>query len=169
MLKIISNTPYFVWPMLLLMLWGGWKATKTSVVSWKPLIIFPFILLGWSIFSILSRYGVFYLPFWTISLAIGIGLGWLTLRKTPLRFDKQRKLIEIGGSWKPMLLSLSIFGLRYFLGATYGMHPELSGNMNLLILENLATLISGMLLGRLVAYWQRSKIATHTDLCTQAS
>lgn len=166
MIKIIYGTPILVWPMLLLLLWGGWKATKTTVVSWRPLYIFPIILLAWSLFSMLSRYGAVYLIFWATSLSIGAGIGWLTLRKIPLRFDKQRKLIEIGGSWKPMLLSLSIFSLRYSLGAIYGMYPELSGSLNLLILENLATLISGMLLGRLIAYWQRSKIAPHTDLIT---
>lgn len=154
MIQIITHTPIYVWPLLAYLIWGGLKSRKTYSVSWKALLIMPLIMLIWSIYANIS-YGNIYL--WAICISIGIFLGSLTVRKLNLKFD--RNLIEIAGNWTPLILSMSIFSLRYFLGATYGMHPELKGTTNLLILENIATIISGMFTGRVIGYWRRFKQA----------
>jgi uncharacterized protein with PQ loop repeat len=146
MMQVISHTPFYVWPLFAYLLWGGWKSTKTYSISWKSLLIMPAIMFLWSIYAIITRYGS------------------LTVRGLQLKFDKKRNLIEIAGNWTPMILSMSIFSLRYFLGAAYGLYPDLAGNTALLILENVATAVSGMFTGRLVGYWQRSKASHHVDL-----
>ena len=56
--------------------------------------------------------------FWMMSFAMGLGLGPLTLRNLRSVFDKKSKQIELSGSWVPLILSVSIFSLRYFLGVT---------------------------------------------------
>ena len=162
--QIISNTPVYVWPLLAYLLWGGWKSRKTYVISWKPLLVMPAIMFIWSIYAVMTRYGNVSICLWAVSITIGIWFGSLTVRGLKLRFDKQQNLIEVAGSWSPMILSLSIFTLRYFLGVAYGLHPDLKGNTALLILENIATIVSGMFTGRLVGYWQRSKISPHINL-----
>jgi len=128
----------------------------------------PAIMFVWSIYAIVTRHGGLSICLWAVSITMGIWLGSLTVRGLRLRFDKQRSLIEVAGNWTPMILSMSIFSLRYFLGATYGLHPDLAGNSALLVLENIATVVSGMFTGRLVGYWQRSKVSPHVDL-SQAS
>ncbi len=168
-MEIISNTPIFVWPLLAYLFWGGWKARKTYIVPWIPLLIMPVVMCIWSIYSILARYGVLSIGYWMVSITLGIYLGSLTVRKLGLKFDKKRKLIEISGNWTPLILSMSIFSLRYFLGAIYGLHPELARVPALLIVENIATIVSGMFMGRLVGYWQRYKTAPHFDLSDKPS
>lgn len=101
---------------------------------------------------------------WAISISIGLWLGSLTVRKIRLNFDKEKSLIQIDENWTPMILSMSIFGLRYFLGATYECYPELKGDASSLILENIATVVSAMFSGRLIGFWHRSKVAPHEDL-----
>ena len=165
MMQMISHSPFYVWPLFCLLLWGGWQSRKIYVISWKSLFIMPVIMFIWSIYATIARYGNISICWWAISIAIGIWLGSLTVRKLQLRFDKQSSLIEVAGSWIPMILSLSIFCLRYFLGVAYGLHLDLVKNPALLfILDNVATIISGMFMGRLVGYWQQSKTAPHIAL-----
>jgi hypothetical protein len=162
MFKIISNTPIYVWLLLVYLLWGGWKSHKDYLVSWKSLLVMPVIMFFWSMYSAMVRHGNIFI--WAISLIIGIWLGTLTVRNLKLRFDKQRNLIAIAGNWTPMILSMTIFSLRYFLGTMYGLHPHLTGSQLMLVVECIATIISGMFTGRLVGYYQKSKLAPHNDL-----
>ena len=111
-----------------------------------------------------SPHGGAALSLWTVSITIGIWLGSLTVRTLELRFDKQKNLIEIAGGWTPLILSVTIFSLRYFLGATYELYPDLEKTPALLAIENAATVVSGMFTGRLLGFWQRSKTAPHSDL-----
>ena len=124
MIEIISGTPTYVWILLGYLLVGGWKSRKTHVISWKLLLFMPAIMFAWSIYAT-ALHGGAALCLWAISITIGVWLGSLTVRSIDLRFDKQKKLIEIAGGWTPLILSVTIFSLRYFLGATYGLYPDL--------------------------------------------
>ena len=157
LLEILVHTPFYVWPLLALLVWGGVKSRKTHTVSWKAISVMPAVMFMWSFYTVATRYAPVFLFLWAFSLGVGIWLGILTTRKLALQFDRQKKTIEIPGNWTPLILSLSIFFLRYLLGAFYGLHPECQGNLFLMALENLATVISGILLGRLVGFWHRSK------------
>ncbi len=163
-MQVVVHAPVYVWFLLLYLLWSGWKSRKTRIVSWKLLLIIPAFMFIWSIYAMITRYDSLSICFWAVSIAMGFWLGSLTVRRLKLRFDKQRHLIEIPGSWIPMMLSVSIFSLRYVLGAIYGLHPELSGNSALLVLENIATIVSGMFTGRLIGYWRRSIDSSHSEL-----
>ena len=163
-IEIISHTPLYVWALLGLLLQRSWNARKTHVNSWQSLIIMPVIMLTWSIYSTVTHYESLSLYLWAASTAMGVWLGSLTVRKLPLRFDKEKNLIEIAGNWTPMILSMSIFSLRYFIGTTYSLYPDLKGNPILLALENAASAIAGMFMGRLLGYWRRSKTAPAATL-----
>jgi len=162
--KIISSTPLYAWLLLALLLWKGLRARKLHRISWKDTLIFPAIMVVWSFYSTYNNYDVSAIIFWIVSFALGIGLGPLTLRNLRSVFDKKSKQIELSGSWIPLIILVSIFSLRYFLGVTYGMHPELRGTLSLLIVENLAAAISGIFLGRVLELWRRYKNASHVDL-----
>src|SRR5579883_3586580 len=140
MIQIISHTPVYVWILLVYLLRGGWKARQTYTISWKTLCIMPLVMLVWSIYSVLVRYGeIVPICLWAMSTALGIRLGSLMIRSIDLKFDKQQHLVKVSGNWTPLLLSGIIFSLRYFLGATYALHPELIGNTVFLGIENVAT------------------------------
>lgn len=162
--KIISSTPLYAWLLLALLLWKGLRARKLHRISWKDTLIFPAIMVVWSFYSTYKNYEASAIIFWVVSFAMGLGLGPFTLHNLRSVFDKKSKQIELSGSWVPLILSVSIFSLRYFLGVTYGMHPELRGTLSLLIVENLAAAISGIFLGRVLGLWRRYKSASHGDL-----
>jgi hypothetical protein len=124
-------------------------------------------MLFWSLDSHASGFTPFSFSLWALCMSLGIWLGSLTTRKLAIKFDKQQKLIKIDGTWVPLVLSISIFSLRYFLAATHAIHPEWNGHIALLSLKNVATVVSGMFTGRLVGFWQQYKTAAHTDLIPQ--
>lgn len=158
MLQIILHTPLYVWPLLAYLIWIGWKSTKTHLISWKLLLIMPAIMSVWSACSGISIWK------WLICTALGVWLGSLTVRRLNLRFDKERNKIEISGSWAPMVLSLSMFGLKYFLAVISHLYPELKGGSPFFLLDCATSVISGMFTGRVIGYWQRSKIASNSNL-----
>lgn len=164
MLQIISHTPLYVWPLLGYLFWIGWRSKKTRTAPFGPLMILPVAISLWSMLPIVIRHESIELICWMVSESIGIGLGFLTVRTLNLRFDKEKNLIEIAGNWTPLILLMSIFALRYFLGASYGLHPELRGNLTFLGLESLANILSGMFTGRLLGYFLRRNTSPHTDL-----
>lgn len=165
MMQIISETPTYAWLLLVFLLWGGWKSRKDYIISWKSLLIMPAAMLFWSIYSIIDRHSSVAIFLWVLSLAVGIWLGSLTVLKSRLRIDKELKLIEVSGSWIPLVLSVTIFSLRYFLGMMYGFYPLLVDSYSMLAVECVATLVSGMFTGRLVGYYQKSKTASHIKDC----
>ena len=123
--KIISSTPIYAWILLALLLWKGLRARKLHRISWKDTLIFPVVMVVWSFYSTYKNYDASSIIFWTVSFAVGFGLGPFTLRNLRSDFDKKSKQIELSGSWVLLILSISIFSLRYFLGVIYGIYPEL--------------------------------------------
>src|SRR5690349_5725894 len=105
MFKIITSIPLFVWPLLAVLLIGGLKARKTSLVPLKALILIPAVFFGWSIVSFLSRYtndplAIF---LWILCLGMGCFIGFFHIQRLKPRCDKQTKRIEMPGSWIPLI------------------------------------------------------------------
>jgi hypothetical protein len=162
--EMLSHTPVYVWGLLAYLVWGGWKARTTYVVSWKLLPLLPIVMFCWSLYAVLARYDLLSLCLWALSVALGMWVGEQTTRRLRLRVDRTHKLVEISGSWTPLGLSMAIFALRYALSATQEMRPDLVGSPVLLALECGAAVVSGMFVGRLIGYWKRSKTAAHAAL-----
>lgn len=166
MMKIITQTPFYVWPLFAYLVFIGIKASKTNVVPFKVLFIMPVIFSIWSFYSILVRYAVnpFTLLLWAVSILLGVLIGSLVTRRLSMKFDKTNMRVEMPGSWTPLVLSMSIFSTRYFLGITDALHPELAKNWALLLPELIATMISGVFAGRVVACLQKYKTSPHVNL-----
>jgi hypothetical protein len=124
----------------------------------------PSVISVWSVYTLISNGESLPLILGLISMAMGVGLGLLTVRRLALRFDKQRKRVEVAGHWMPLILSVSVFALKYCLGAAYGLYPELKGHAVFNTIEHVSTCVSGMFLGRLMGYWRKYRVASHVDL-----
>lgn len=97
-------------------------------------------------------------------MALGAWLGYAMTNKLAIRFDKEKKLVELPGSWTTLISLLMIFSVRCCLGIAYGLHPEWSGNQVLFSLEGIAIAISGTFIGRLLGILQKYRMAAHEKL-----
>ena len=165
-MELITHTPIYVWALLFFLIMMGLRARKTSIVALKMFVIMPTIFCAWALYAILMRYGTNFsiLSFWTISLLLGIAVGNLIIRSYSLRFDKIKRKVEMPGSWMLLILSLSIFCLRYFLGASTAIHPELAQSTEFLITELLATFVTGIFVGRSTGCLLKYRNSLHVSL-----
>lgn len=152
MLEILSKIPFFVWPLFILAIFGGLKARNTH---WTPLLvlwIFPTLFFVWSLSSYFDKYGADWLTvcFWGFCFLIGVLTGMALIFKQPLRFHKQKKLVELQGSWLPLTLSMSVFASKFSIGILGGYFPELKGSALFFSLELLAVAVLGVFAGRAV-------------------
>lgn len=166
MLKIITGTPLYVWPLLAYVIFIGIKASKKNVIPLNVLLIAPALFATWYFYSIIKRYGAkfFVLSIALSSMFIGIFVGCLVMHQTKMRFDKIKKYVELPGSWITFVLLMSLFSIKYFLGVTNALMPELARSWILLMPEFLAIMLAGVLLGRVVSCWQKYQKSTHVDL-----
>ncbi len=166
MIELITKTPVFVWPVWVFLLFMGIRARKLSTVPLKLFVIMPTIFCTWAIYAILMRYGINFVPLflWTISKLIGVWIGYLIVSRFSMRFDKINKKVEVPGSCMILVLSMSIFALRYFLGMTTAIRPDLAQSWLLLIPELLATLLTGMFAGRSICCFKKYRDSLHITL-----
>ncbi|MCB1110116.1 MAG: hypothetical protein KDK64_03985 [Chlamydiia bacterium] len=164
MFEIIKNTPIYAWILLGLIVWKGVRARRLHQIPWKDLIIFPIVMVGWSFYATYNRYEPAAFIYWTSSFILGVVLGPLFVRSLKMRIDKSARHVELSGSWIPLGLMLLIFSVRYFLGVMYGMHSSLKGTPELLSVECFAATLSGILAGRILALYRKSKRLPHTEL-----
>lgn len=150
MMQIITKTPLYVWPLFFYLVYIGLKARKTTLVPWKVLFIMPSVFITWSFYTILTRYTVSFptLFSWLLCLAIGSIIGYVITNQQKLNCHKKTGRIELSGSYLTLIFSMSIFTLKYGINMSAALHPEWLGTLILFIPELLATIISGIFLGR---------------------
>lgn len=155
--QLITNVPTFVWILLFILLSRGLKATVTRRMPLKKLLLLPAIFFVWSLYSFFEKYSLnpFAIVFWSFCLGLGLILGFSYSRKLKLRFDKQNKEIEMPGNWMQLILSMTIFALKFFLGVMRSMFPDQNGSILFLGIELLATLITGIFVGRAIGCFFR--------------
>jgi hypothetical protein len=152
MLQIITNIPFFVWPLFAILLIGGLKLRKTSLVPLKVLILIPAAFFVGSLFSFFSRYvsDPLAVVLWILCLGLGVFIGFSHMQRFKLRFDKQKKMVEMPGSWVPLALSMSAFFARISIGMMRAMLPHLESSVFILTLELFFSVILGSFVGRAV-------------------
>ena len=149
MLEMIHKIPVFVWPLFAILLVGGLKARKTSTMPLAVLLLIPSLFFGWSVFSFFGRYSEPLIIFlWLLCLGAGFWIGYSHMQRLKLQFDKNKKRVEMPGSWIPLMLSMSIFFSKFSIGMMRSGLPQLEGSMLILGLELFSTLILGIFAGR---------------------
>lgn len=125
--QIVVNTPLWVWPLLQLVLWLGWRGRKPSVVSWR-LGILPLIgLINSPVGVALSPRPLLAAASWLVALLVALPPGYLTGNWRAVRRLPDGK-VEAAGGWFSMIFGLSIFAVRYALGVLFGVFPALKND-----------------------------------------
>ncbi|HEX2582981.1 MAG TPA: hypothetical protein VHL30_02575 [Chlamydiales bacterium] len=151
MFQLLEMTPWWVYLLFAYFLMLGVRASNPTIASFKKLAVLPIFFLGWALYGLLtdleSRY--FFLIPWIMALLTGSWIGYLQVSKWPILVDAERQTISLPGSWSTLLLSISMFALKYIFGLIYATHPMAYKNSAIfgtdLIFSNL---IVGMFWGR---------------------
>ncbi|MFZ6693505.1 DUF6622 family protein [Undibacterium sp. SXout20W] len=150
---ILTNTPIWVWFILLFLLSRGIKATQDRTVSLKTVIILPIVMLLWSLQGIFQHFGL------QINAALSWGIGCVSCLGTLLYFRNKNAvtltpegLVHLAGSWKPFFILLGMFSMKYVENVLIVMNPAFRTDTNFIIGTCLLFgAMNGVFLGNLVS------------------
>lgn len=159
----VSNTPVWVWPLLLGLLVLGLRQTLTQQMGWMRVTALPLALVGLSLYGTLTV-ALAYPTALLLWAVVALSAAALVLRQ-PLpagaHYDLARQRFTVPGSAVPLALMMGIFFTKYAVGATQALAPALlQSPIAATAIAGMYGLCSGVLLGRSLRLW---KLAAHTD------
>lgn len=166
---IIHGTPTWVWLLFGYLLYRGIQGLQSRTIPLSNLFIMPGIFLALSLQNIVSRlcacFTVTIFLVYILSLALGVAMGWLLVRRMKIAVDKKRHLIGVPGSVFMLILTLLIFGIKYSFGYMKATNPEVMSSLfATAAFIGVSGAIAGITIGRMLHYLYLYKRAQHTDL-----
>jgi hypothetical protein len=149
--QIISNTPKWVFILFFALLALGTMQMRTSTKPRSRVLILPIVLLILSIAGVISAFGITAMPIaaWSVgylSLASPMGRG---LASSSSSYNEKTKQFTVAGSAVPLALMMSIFFLKYFVGASTGMKASFTADAAFpVVVSLLYGAFSGVFAGR---------------------
>lgn len=125
MKQVMANTPVWVWPLLAFLIVRGLMASVDKVVPLRSIFILPLVMVGLSLQDVLSKFpSALPLALWMLCAALAARLSWSLFDSARVE-AKGAGRIRIAGSWMPLTLMMSIFCVKYAVGATLSLNPGL--------------------------------------------
>ncbi len=165
---IITNAPLWVWLLLAYLIFVGIKSSKPMILPLgliKRLMIIPLVFMIWALYTIFESTETYEFIVLMLGMILGTVLGYFLTRHQNVRFDRKNQLIAIPGSWMTLIVALSIFCLKFSLGALSSIQPELKGTWILLLIQFGAVLFSGIFVGRGINYRCKYRSSAQSSCC----
>jgi hypothetical protein len=124
-LRILINTPLWVWPLLAYLIWQGAQALRARTQPiWRMLIVpLVFFLMGLSRLATARDNGPEPLLAWLIAALL---FAWLGASRRPqlLAVDRNSKTVTRPGSAMPLVRNITVFLLQYGVAVATAMKLE---------------------------------------------
>ena len=154
---ILTHTPIWVWALLAALLWLGLSQTVNRTASLKRVTLMPIAMVGLSLFGTVSVFGSdpIILLTWFAAAMLMTSLVVRAAKSAAIKYDAEKRLFSLPGSWIPLVLIMGIFVTKYIVGFMTAMQPEFAHNIN--FASCVATLygaFSGVFLARAIGLWR---------------
>ena len=124
--QIVANTPLWVWPLMVFILWLGLQGLRPRVIPGWRLAILPMVGFATSLGGIAqSADPAAAATGWGLALLAFLPLGWAFGQNRPVRLRPEDGKLEIAGGWFALVFGVSIFAVRYAMGVLFGVLPAL--------------------------------------------
>lgn len=128
-LRILSNTPVWVWGLLAGLIALGLTQLRTRTLPLARAFVLPAVMCALALAGTLTTLdGAFGVPLAAWLLGVALVGGLLARGPVPAGtcHDAARGTVTVPGSSVPLLLILGIFTLKYALGVAFALQPELA-------------------------------------------
>jgi hypothetical protein len=124
---IIAHTPGWVWMMFLFVGAMTLRATRARTASLQRLLVVPAVFIVWGIASLVNRphFGLVMGLDWLSAAMLGALLAFGLGGPAVLAVDRERGLVQVAGSWVPLVRVTAICLAKYALGVSMALHPDL--------------------------------------------
>ncbi len=157
----LKHVPPFVWVGLLVVVWRAYRYAQPRVGRVDRLWVAPAIIGVFSVVTMvlsIARTGEIALSLsaWSVAAALGLGIGWITLRGTLIGADHHSRRITIPADWSFPPLLLIFFGVRFYVGWRMAVEPAAATHLNFALGQiAVSALIAGIFSGKAWALWQK--------------
>jgi hypothetical protein len=151
LIRIVANTPLWVWPLFAYLVWRGIQAMKPGDTTLIKLAIMPAVFLVWGLYGLWRFYGFGFEGFgpWIVALLLGAVGGWLILRRQKLEIDRARGVVHHPADDTVLPLNLLAFGFKYAFGVMAVVSPQLLREVGFRLLDlGTSGLFAGIFLGK---------------------
>lgn len=161
--QLVSNTPIWVWVLLVFLITRGIAAMKPSETSLVKLAIVPTLFAVWGIWSISHRFAGSWQAWamWLLGIGVGMGIGWLLLRRATLTVNAATGKPWRSADYSLLPLLLITFAVKYGFECAFAVSPSLSAHDGFraayLLLSGGFT---GIFIGKYVRYLRASRLTT---------
>jgi hypothetical protein len=121
--QIVTNTSPWVFVLFFVLLALGLSQMRTQIKSLKRILILPLVLFVLSIVGVISSFGATVMPIaaWAAGYILLAALMRKGFAASDSSYDSQTKKLTVAGSVVPLVLIMSLFFLKYFVGASLAM------------------------------------------------
>jgi hypothetical protein len=124
-IRILINTPVWVWPLLAYLIWQGAQAMRVRTQPiWRMLIV-PLVFFGMGLSRLWIARGNGFEPLlaWLVAALL---FGWLAFSHGPqlLAVDRQSRTVIRPGSVMPLIRNITVFVLQYSVAVATAMKLE---------------------------------------------
>lgn len=153
-LTVLRHVPIWVFGLLLaLIAFGVSQAVPRSVTRQRSMVL-PLVLLALSFAGVVSAFGLLPLPAWATGVAAAVLLLRGRFDVSAVRFSAATQRFQVPGSWLPLGLMMAIFALKFGVGMSLALHPELRQSAVFVLAVSTAYgVFSGVFLARSMSLW----------------
>ena len=155
-IMIILGPPVWVWPLLILLLWLGIRASRDRTTHVATIYWLPF--LGFLSFFAVKRMGApdyIWLCFGS-AMAAGIALGFWLQRRWIV--DGQGAHVSLRGEWLTLTMMMVVFWSNFVSGTVRAIAPDVYSSLPFVVaFASVVGLVSGLFGGRAI----RVFVVTH--------
>ena len=150
-IAVLQHTPAWVWGLLTALTALGLWQTRSREMRLARVTILPLVLSALSLSGVLSAFGHFPVALggWAAGVGAALAFGRQFVAVRGARWSAETGVLQVPGSWLPLVLIVGLFCIKYFAGASLAMHPALAGDATFAGLCSLAYgSFSGLFLAR---------------------
>jgi hypothetical protein len=166
-MSFLTHTPHWVFVLLFALLAFGIQQTFPRRLSLRRSMVLPLVLVLvlLSLIGVVSAFGEqpLALTAWAAGLASAVLALWGRVDTSSVQYAPRSQTFQMPGSRWPLALMMGLFAVKYTVGATLSLHPEMRQAAPLMVAASGAYgLFSGVFLGRAMALWAPARSASAT-------
>jgi len=156
MMAILEHTPLWVYGLFGVLVLLGWMQSKDRVVPYFRAFILPSVLLLFSIYSVVSAFGMSIgIVAWSVGMIVIMAVGIRIRALYNAVFMEERHAFAIKGSWLWLTLMMVIFWLKFAVGVAFAKALAMVYEPWFILSISLCYgVFSGIFLVRMVILWK---------------
>ena len=127
LILILQHTPTWVWAVFAALTTVGLAQTRARDVSLLRVTILPLVLVALSLSGVFSAFGhaPIALGGWAAGLGVVLTFAREAVAVRGASWSPRSGTLQVPGSWLPLALMLALFAIKYVVGVSVALHPQL--------------------------------------------